>query len=706
MFRVGEPGDVGNLEMQDILFTSKDNTPGLIFVEWNIKAESPGSAGMRDCHVRVGGAAGTNLDPKNCPASTSGTNSNCNGGSLLMHITSQASGYFENVWLWVADHDIDDANLTDDNNSMSQCSVYAGRGLLVESVNPVWLYGTASEHAVMYQYQFVKAKHVYASMIQSETPYYQANPTPPAPVKDSIGVFNGDPDYTCSGTNTLGCDASWALIVVESNSITIHGAGLYSWFSTYTQECIDTLNCQKNLIQFKANTGNVVLHNLVTIGSVNMIEADGTLIPAKDNLAVNFHPYWSQIAVYDARQVSPGICQDMNNNTWINPSIPEGDWMTLRIIESEEQLLYFTIVNGCPYDFVFTGGNDWQLVNDWSKDFITIPAGESAQSLVQMVDMDANDKKSDTAGEAYYRIDTTSKTWHVTVDWIDDKEMIRNRIAYDGLATNDVTQGSIIDLDWPSLSYDRGLTNQWVLTGSEEYGYWSSTSPPLTWMKSILGVIGDRKLKHVCMPGSHDAGMSKIDGHTGSGSASNTQTQVLDFYGQLLRGSRLFDIRPCLGNGGAQHLCQYSKVALNSQGGNGIKVDEAIEMINRFMKEYPGELVILDLNDECAYDSDFPALEYPRLTADQWTPIWQKFRNNIDKPCRGFGGDLTSITINEFIGDGAGCVITLLRGSIPGISTSTADPSKGFYHRDSFPTIGDFSSTDDMQTLAKIRLPR
>ncbi|KAH8901136.1 pectin lyase-like protein [Thozetella sp. PMI_491] len=304
LFQVGLPGDVGNVEIQDLLFTSKGNTPGLVFVEWNVRAASAGSAAMWDCHVRVGGALGTDLESKNCPALTSGTNANCNGGSAMMHITSQASGYFENAWLWVADHDLDDPDWNNDNNFLTQCSVYVGRGLLVESVNPVWLYGTASEHSVMYQYQFNNAAHVYATMIQTETPYYQPNPKPPAPVSDSVGVFAGDPDYTCSGSNTLGCDAAWALRILGSNSITIHGAGLYSWFSTYTQACVDTTNCQSNMIQFKDNTGNVRVHNLVTIGSVNMIQDNNSKqIAALDNLAVNFSPYMANIAVYDAHKL-------------------------------------------------------------------------------------------------------------------------------------------------------------------------------------------------------------------------------------------------------------------------------------------------------------------------------------------------------------------------------------------------------------------
>ena len=41
-----------------------------------------------------------------------------------MHITKPSSGlYLENVWLWVADHDIEDPQLR-------QITIYAGRGLL------------------------------------------------------------------------------------------------------------------------------------------------------------------------------------------------------------------------------------------------------------------------------------------------------------------------------------------------------------------------------------------------------------------------------------------------------------------------------------------------------------------------------------------------------------------------------------------------
>lgn len=36
----------------------------------------------------------------------------------MLHITPRASAYIENFWAWLADHDIDDPDWTDDNNDM------------------------------------------------------------------------------------------------------------------------------------------------------------------------------------------------------------------------------------------------------------------------------------------------------------------------------------------------------------------------------------------------------------------------------------------------------------------------------------------------------------------------------------------------------------------------------------------------------------
>lgn len=67
LIKVGNAGDIGSVEMQDLLFTTRGATAGLILVEWNIQADNPGSAALWVCHARVGGATGTKLTTAECP---------------------------------------------------------------------------------------------------------------------------------------------------------------------------------------------------------------------------------------------------------------------------------------------------------------------------------------------------------------------------------------------------------------------------------------------------------------------------------------------------------------------------------------------------------------------------------------------------------------------------------------------------------------
>ncbi|GAB1315520.1 hypothetical protein MFIFM68171_05730 [Madurella fahalii] len=301
LFRVGaEGGETGNVEIQDLLFTTRGPTAGLVAVEWNMEADGKGTAAMWDCHVRIGGADGTDLSAADCPAVTSGTNQKCIAGSVMFHMRPTAGAYIENMWLWTADHDLDDKN-------MARISVYVARGMLIESVKPVWLYGTASEHAVFYQYEFYQAQAVLAAMIQTESPYYQPNPLPPAPFADAVGALPGDPEYDCPDGKREGCDASWALRMISSSNITIAGAGLYSWFQTYAQTCVDRQNCQIALVHMKDNSGDIHLWNLITIGALKMISSDAagahSDISALDYTSVNRHPFWSQLSLFQPPDV-------------------------------------------------------------------------------------------------------------------------------------------------------------------------------------------------------------------------------------------------------------------------------------------------------------------------------------------------------------------------------------------------------------------
>jgi glucan 1,3-beta-glucosidase len=277
VLKVGDPGQVGNVEICDIMFATKGAQPGAILVQWNIRQGSQGSAGMWDSHFRVGGTTGSNLQVPQCPRGQAAV-PQCKGAHTLLHITSQASGYFENIWAWTADHDLDN------HVAQGQVSIYTGRGVVVESVSgPVWLYGTQSEHNVLSQYQLTNANNVYMTMIQSETPYWQPGPRAPAPFTPNP-VFS-DPTYDHCNAADFRCPLSYALIAKRSSNIYLYGAGMYNFFNNYDQTCLNTEDCQSYMVSVE-NNSNFYMYNINTVAVVNMV-VRGTNSPlaiAADNV--------------------------------------------------------------------------------------------------------------------------------------------------------------------------------------------------------------------------------------------------------------------------------------------------------------------------------------------------------------------------------------------------------------------------------------
>ncbi|RJE16629.1 hypothetical protein PHISCL_11034, partial [Aspergillus sclerotialis] len=44
MLQIGEPGDIGYIEMSDLLLQTRGPAPGAIMMEWNLEEESQGAA--------------------------------------------------------------------------------------------------------------------------------------------------------------------------------------------------------------------------------------------------------------------------------------------------------------------------------------------------------------------------------------------------------------------------------------------------------------------------------------------------------------------------------------------------------------------------------------------------------------------------------------------------------------------------------------
>ena len=163
MVQVGKPGEVGFPEISDMLFEGGETLPGAILIEFNLKPAYQGAVGMWDSVVRVRGAASTGEVVTNCNV--------CKAAFMVMHVTKSGSGYFENLWLWTADHAID---------RPGGQSIATGRGLLVESTDPTWLVANGVEHNTLYAYNIVNAQNVFLGLVQVETPYWEPSPGAPS----------------------------------------------------------------------------------------------------------------------------------------------------------------------------------------------------------------------------------------------------------------------------------------------------------------------------------------------------------------------------------------------------------------------------------------------------------------------------------------------------------------------------------------------
>ncbi|RFU26255.1 hypothetical protein B7463_g10093, partial [Scytalidium lignicola] len=206
-----------------------------------------------DCHFCVGDALGTDLQVAQYPIKSSSIISSCIAASIMFMVALAANGYFENVWAWNADHDIDGAANT-------QVDIYVARD-------------------------------------------FQGYEATQAPLPFEQGVlWTGDPIFDMCGSATLTCNMAWAAIVQSSENIFINGAGLYSWFQNYNEDCVNTVNCQQRLINIY-NVSNLWFNHIITISSVEVVTPAisndvNNIVYATNVTQAPEYPWWTAIAVY------------------------------------------------------------------------------------------------------------------------------------------------------------------------------------------------------------------------------------------------------------------------------------------------------------------------------------------------------------------------------------------------------------------------
>ncbi|WFD42875.1 hypothetical protein MPSI1_001525 [Malassezia psittaci] len=278
--RVGRPGDHGEICICDMMFSTRGPASGAVVVEWNVHETYQGSVAMFDSHIRIGGFCGSELDSTTCSKQKAFEDLPV-ASFINLHITQQASGYFQNVWIWTADHCLD-------HDAPEQINVLSTRGILIQAESgPVWMYGTASEHQLLYQYSLDNAQNVLLAMIQTESPYFQgesfpvasqsANTTPLYPDPDCARRYSAAHNKPSREYQASKEDRAMGLHIRSSRNVFVLGAGLYSFFDAYQQDALADHKCQRRIcvIDDDQSSSNIWLFSLATVGVEVMLTLNG-----------------------------------------------------------------------------------------------------------------------------------------------------------------------------------------------------------------------------------------------------------------------------------------------------------------------------------------------------------------------------------------------------------------------------------------------
>lgn len=345
---------------------------------------------------------------------------------------------------------------------------------------------------------------------------------------------------------------------------------------------------------------------------------------------------------------------------------------------------YLTLLNGSPYEWVLTGQHSYQM-DTWK--WPTIPAGKASKVFVEFATLGHT---RDDAGEAYYSIKGTPNTFQVVARKPSEYKLT---IDLDGLSTRTSPRGSKVE-----LGFRHNAAVNWILSQDDAGEWWSNSGMQIDWMQQSMPLLGNRTLRHITMPGSHDAGMGTFTGGTIGAHLANTQTQYLDFYGQLMAGSRYFDLRPVISNGKwvSGHYAEVGEIWL---GGNGQPIAEIIQQINKFTAQYK-ELIIINLSH--CYDTDN---NWADLTQAQWNALFETLkginhRHIVPNPAF---TDFTQKRLGDFITDRASVFIV---AQLPTDIYIGNYLNQGFYEPHHFPLYDSYSNTNKALTMRTDQLAK
>lgn len=256
----------------------------------------------------------------------------------------------------------------------------------------------------------------------------------------------------------------------------------------------------------------------------------------------------------------------------------------------------------------------------------------------------------------------------------------RLRVCMDNVDSRNAIKGSEIPLGMIS---DR--KSYMVISGDDGSWNFHSVGEVHKWMYVNLDKWQNRAIRQLCVPASHDSGMSLVTWKTGWASAWSIMTQYNSVYDQLKNGVRYFDLRPVFHSGQwvSGHYTFVDHWAINSwQGGDGESIQSIIDQVNRFTSEDHHELIVISvshvqmINDKGAFDK-FKRDDFRDPNAEEWNSLLGRFET-LQQRWSNTSNDLTQVPLKDFIGPLEGpwqSAVVILFGDEVDIGTRT-----GMFH--------------------------
>ncbi|TQV93940.1 LysM domain-containing protein [Cordyceps javanica] len=304
------------------------------------------------------------------------------------------------------------------------------------------------------------------------------------------------------------------------------------------------------------------------------------------------------------------------------------------------------LVNGTPYR--------WQLmgVSGGYMDSLFVQKLPRIIEPGLSVTVHADTQRELTYAEVRYRLlGTTEEMWFVLK--ISTGYPHQVTVEYGGaLETvgrgDEGSRGSVVD-----LGVDRGVSIPTFALAGVEGRFYANDAPP-NWMSSMMQDIGSYTLRDVMLPRSHHSGMYTLRKSEGLGSGANTITQDYSVYDQLkVGGVRVLDCRPVVESNGGIYEAHGTKISGVYHGALGVSHTSMIAQINQFNDDYPGELIIIDVNGQETLDGT----KFNRLGAAGFATIVESFKRLKHRAVLVAGEDMSKVALDRILCDGQSAVV-------------------------------------------------